>query len=100
MASYVTVSVSKGPASVLPWSMYQVEVDWTFAKLLEVVQARLTAGILDENEELKCYLSQEMKPCLSSRMQVILGFNVVECCRINGKFISYVYPAARECVTP
>ena len=47
-------------------------------KLLEVVGTRLAAGV-DESEEPRCYLSQEMKPYLSSCAQVMInGFNVLE----------------------
>ena len=57
-----------------------MEVDWTFAKLLEVVRAQLTvtAGIDFNMEEPKCFLSQEIKHCASSRVQVMMSLNAAE----------------------
>ena len=87
----MTICVRKGPASILPWTMYQVELDWSFAKLLEVLWTKDNNG-----EEPECYLSQDMKPSFSNRVQVMMGFNVIECCRINGNFISYIFSDSRE----
>ena len=62
--------------------MYQVGLDWTFAKLLETGLTRL-APVMDP-EEPECYICKEMDPFLANRVQVMLGYNVFECCRING----------------
>ena len=43
--SYVTLSIRKTPALLKTWSMYQVEIDITFAKHLEIVLTRLEAGL-------------------------------------------------------
>ena len=32
----------------------------------------------------------------SNRVQVMMGFNVIECCSINGNFISYIFSDSRE----
>ena len=88
----MTVGVYKSASTLLPWSMYEVEIGWTFAKLVEVVRAA--------EDEPKCYLSQEIKHCASNRVQVMMSFNVVECYRINGNFISYVFSTPREIATP
>ena len=53
-------------------------------------------------EEPECYICKEMDPFLASRVQVMLGYNVFECYRINGNFVWYVYSAAasRDIVLP
>ena len=98
--AYATICIRKGPASVLHWTMYQVGLDWTFAKLLETGLTRL-APVMDP-EEPECYICKEMDPFLASRVQVMLGYNVFECCRINGNFVWYVYSASasRDIVLP
>ena len=90
----------KGPASLLPWTMYQVGLDWTFAKLLETGLTRLAPVMYPEEPE--CYICKEMDPFLASRVQVMLGYNVFECCRINRNFVWYVYSASasRDIVLP
>ena len=98
--AYATICIRKGPASLLPWTMYQVGLDWTFAKLLETGLTRL-APVMDP-EEPECYICKEMDPFLASLVQVMLGYNVFECCRINGNFVWYVYSASasRDIVLP
>ena len=87
--AYATICIRKGPASLLPWTMYQVGLDWTFA---ETGLTRL-APVMDP-EEPECYICKEMDPFLASHVQVMLGYNVFECCRINGNFVWYVYSAS------
>ena len=50
-------------------------------------------------EEPECYICKEMDPFLANRVQVMLGYNVFECCRIN---VWYVYSASasRDIVLP
>ena len=64
---------------------HQRLVSYAKTLLFVIVGTRLAAGV-DESEEPRCYLSQEMKPYLSSCAQVMFnGFNVLECCRINSE---------------
>ena len=95
--AYKTICIRKGPASVLPC---QVEVEWSFAKLLEVALTRIGVDFISGGEEPECFLSQDMNPSLSSRVQVMMGFNILECCRINGNYIWYIYPDSREVAPP
>ena len=70
--------------------MYQVEVDITFAKLLEIALTGLEAGLgVEVGKEPEHYLSQEMKSYLPSHVQAIIRFNVMECCKINRDSISF-----------
>ena len=58
----------------LPWTMYQVGLDWTISKLLETGLTRL-APVMDP-EAPECYICKEMDPFLASCVQVMLGYNV------------------------
>ncbi len=56
---YVTLCISRGSQCILSWRMFEVQFDWTFAKLLEV-----TVASIDTPEQLPdavvCELSREM----------------------------------------
>ena len=59
---YVTLSIFKGLQSILPWRMFEVHPDWTFAKLLEVsLQSVPQSEWLDaDSDEPVCELRKEM----------------------------------------
>ena len=87
---YVTVSIRLGHKFLLGWSMFESSETDTFASLLE--KLRMEHGLTDE------VLSQNQPTCslLESRdtvndVTVQLGFNVVQCCQLIGRFIQYVY---------
>jgi len=90
---YLTVSISKGLEIILPWRMFEVQLDWTFAKLLEASLLSVTQPerLLDMHGEPVCELRKEMNAPPAESVQVPLGFNVDQCCKVNGSFVRYLY---------
>ena len=87
---YVNVSIVLGYENILQWSMFQVDLEHTFAKLLEtaLTKTSLTVDINNCETECKCYLSHDTK--LSTRVEVPLAFIVAECCDLNGKCVRFI----------
>ena len=86
---YVTLSIFKGLQSILPWRMFEVHPDWTFAKLLEVsLQSVPQSEWLDaDGDEPVCELRKEMNAHSAELVQVPLQFIIDQCCRVNGSFV-------------
>ena len=94
-AVYVTVSIVKGSGFILQWSMFEAEYNWTFTKLLETAKVQVLPDWLpDLDAQPERFLSRIIEHLFSECVQVPLGFNVLECCRMNGNFVQYVYPCS------
>ena len=87
---YVTVSIRQGPKFLLGWTMFESSETDSFASLLEKLRMEhgLTNEALAENQP-ACSL-RESRDTVSVAVQ--LGFSVVQCCQLNGRFVQYVYP--------
>ena len=87
---YVTVSVLQGNKRIFPWKMFLISEEHTFVSLFEDIRKDLPES--DEGSEAKritrCSLSKSID-CTQSVM-IELGFNVLECCSLNGQFVRYI----------
>ena len=100
---YVTLSISRSGQCLLPWRMFEAQLDWTFAKLLEVASSSVASPEqLSDMEGVVpvCELSKEINSPSADRVQVPLSFNIDQCCRINGSFIRYLYPFMKSAECP
>ena len=88
---YVTVSLMRNSKAALPWTMFNVSSEYTFAKLLEDVELHLGSNSTVATCSLSatCLLSAAKDYMPSQRVTVDLSFYVVECCTLNGRFILY-----------
>ena len=57
---YVTLCISRGSQCILSWRMFEVQFDWTFAKLLEVTVASIDTPEQLPDTDVVCELSREM----------------------------------------
>ena len=88
---YVTVSIRQGPKFLLGWTMFESSETDSFTSLLEKLQMEhgLTDEALVENQPV-CSLRESRDTVNDVAVQ--LGFNVVQCCQLNERFVQYVYP--------
>lgn len=90
---YVTACVLEGTKRILPWSMIECSEEHTFASLFEGVRLQLPCG--GESCVVKaCSLSKTLDCTL--KVNVCLGFNVVECCSINGQYVRFTIDSEEE----
>ncbi len=83
---YVTVSVLQGNNRIYPWKMFLCSEEQTFVSIFEDIRKNLPE--IDEGTKItRCTLSKSID-CAQSVL-IELGFNVVECCSLNGQFIRY-----------
>lgn len=90
---YVTVSVLIGFEEVLKWTMYKVQPEYTFSKLLEEALATSCVVVGESEHVPECYLSNDVK--FVTRVKVSLEFLVMECCEANGKCVRYIFSASK-----
>ena len=92
---YVTVSIRQGPKFLLGWTMFESLENDSFATLFEKVQKEY--GLTDETfleSQPVCSLRESRDTVHDVTVQ--LGFNVVQCCQLNGRFVQYVYPPPQK----
>ena len=82
---YVTVP------RIFPWKMFLCSEEHTFGSLFEDIRKDLP----DETVRVtKCSLSKSID-CTQS-VEIELGFNVLQCCSLNGQFIRYIVEKEEE----
>jgi len=86
---YVTVSIRKGPKFLLGWTMFESSETDSFASLLEKLQ--MEHGLTGEVENQPVCSLRESRDTVND-VAVQLGFNAVQCCQLNGRFVQCVYP--------
>ena len=90
---YVTVSVLQGNKRIYPWKMFLCSEEHTFVSLFEDLRKDLPE--IDESTKItRCSLSKSID-CTQSVI-IELGFNVMECCSLNGQFIRYIVEKEEE----
>ncbi len=77
---YVTLCISRGNQCILSWRMFEVQFDWTFAKLLEVTVASIDTLVwrshthnAQNRERVWCHIILRLVPVKKSdkRMNII-----------------------------
>ena len=73
--------------------MFEVHPDWTFAKLLEVslLSVPQSEWLDADSDGPVCELRKEMNAHSAELVQVPL-----QCCRVNGSFVRYLYPSTSQ----
>ncbi len=92
---YITVSIRVGLKFILGWSMFDASEADTFTSMLEklILDHTLTDEALSQYQP-ACSI-RESKDTVSD-VAVQVGFNVVLCCQLNGRFVQYVYPQEKR----
>ena len=82
---YVTVSVLIGKRRIFPWKMFLCSEEHTFGSLFEEIRKDVPETIARVTS---CSLSKYID-CIQS-VVIELGYNVLQCCSLNGQFIRYI----------
>ena len=84
---YVTVTILEGTKRIFPWTMYLCSEEHTFAALFEDIRKQFSLGDL-RTDVVNCSISKTLDSV--EKISVDLGFNVTECCAINGRYVRFI----------